>query len=109
MANRFVSALLVLSFVGVCFSYQDDKGLSRSKPDDKERVVVKIAVQIPTPKEDEVILVLASGDFVAVKMGQIATIPSDERFRTIVGEHASFSFVEKGSTSGNNFWRVVRR
>ena len=72
-------------------------------------MLVKMAVQIPTPKEDEVILILASGDFVAVKMGQMATIPADEKFRTIVGERASFAFVEKGSTSGNNFWRVERR
>ena len=109
MTNRFVSAVLVLSFVGVCFSYQGDQGISRSKPDEKERVVVKMAVQIPTPKTEEVVLVLNSGDFAVLKMGQMATIPADEKFRTLVGEQASFSFVEKGSTSGNNFWRVERR
>ena len=76
MANRFVSALLVLSFVSVCFSYQGgaDPGLGKGKPDEKERVLVKMAIQIPTPKENEVTLVLATGDFVIVKMGQIATI-----------------------------------
>ena len=111
MANRFVSALLVLSFVALCFSYQGgaDPGLGKGKPDEKERMLVKTSVQIPTPKDDEVTLVLASGDFVVVKMGQMATIPPDEKFRTIVGEHASFTFDSKGSTSGNNFWRVERR
>lgn len=111
MGNRFVSALLVLSFVGVCFSYQGgaDPGLGKGKPDDKERVVVKMAVQIPTPQENEVVVVLHSGDFAILKMGQMATIPADEKFRTFVGERASFSFVEKGTTSGNNFWRVERR
>ncbi|MEI7986612.1 MAG: hypothetical protein WCI55_13380 [Armatimonadota bacterium] len=110
MTNRFVSAFLVLSFVGVCFSYQGgDPGLGKGKPEDKDRMVVKMAVQIPTPKENEVVLVLDSGDFVIMRLGQIATIPATEKFRTIVGENASFSFVEKGSTSGNNFWRVERR
>jgi hypothetical protein len=111
VANRFVSVLLVLSFVGVCFSYQGgaDPGLSKGKTAEKEHVLVKMAVQIPTPKEDEVIVVLNSGDWAALRMGQMATIPADEKFRTLVGERASFSFVEKGSTSGNNFWRVERR
>lgn len=71
--------------------------------------MVKMAVQIPTPKPDEVTLVLNSGDFCVMKAGQIATIPEGEKFRTIVGENASFSFVERGPTSGNNFWRVDRR
>ena len=111
VTNRFVSAFLVLSFVGVCFSYQGgaDPGLSKGKPEDKDRMVVKMAVQIPTPKENEVVLILDSGDFVTMRLGQIATIPATEKFRTIVGENASFSFVEKGTTSGNNFWRVERR
>ena len=111
VTNRFVSAFLVLSFVGVCFSYQGgaDPGLSKGKPEDKDRMVVKMAVQIPTPKENEVVLILDSGDFVTMRQGQIATIPATEKFRTIVGENASFSFVEKGTTSGNNFWRVERR
>ncbi len=111
MTNRFVSAFLVLSFVGVCFSYQGgaDPGLGKGKPEDKERMVIKMAVQIPTPKENEVVLILDSGDFVTIRLGQIATIPATEKFRTIVGENASFSFVEKGTTSGTNFWRVERR
>ena len=111
MTNRFASAFLVLSFVGVCFSYQGggDPGLGKGKPDEKERVMVKMAVQIPTPREEEIVLILSSGDFAVLKMGQMATIPDGEKFRTLVGEKASFSFVEKGETSGNNFWKVMRR
>jgi len=62
-----------------------------------------MAVQIPSPKEDEVILVLRLGRFLRCEDGQMATIPADEKFRTIVGEHASFSFVEKGSTAETIF------
>ena len=109
VANRFLSALLVLSFVGLCFSYQGDQDKNPIKQDPKERVLVKMAVQIPTPKDEEVVLILQSGDFAIVKMNQIATIPENEKFRTIVGEHASLSVVEKGETSGNNFWKVTKR
>lgn len=109
VANRFLSAVLVLSIVGLSFSYQGDKAPQTKKPEAKESVILKMAVQIPTPKEDEVVLVLGSGDFCVLKMGQMATIPIDEKFRTMVGERASFTYVEQGAKSGNNFWRVEGR
>lgn len=116
MTNRLLSILFVLSLVGICFSYQSesqnqtqgDPGLSRSKPS-AETVILKYAVQIPTPKETEVVVVFESGNFVVAKQNQIVTIPANEPFRTIVGERASFTFSEKGSTSGNNFWIVSLR
>ncbi len=114
MTNRVLSLIFVLSLVGICSSYQGqsqnqgDPGLNRGKQS-SETVVLKYAVQIPTPKETEVVVVFDSGNFVVAKQNQIVTIPANEPFRTIVGERASFTFSEKGTTSGNNFWIVSLR
>lgn len=110
MTSRILAALLGLSFVGICMSYQGqaDPALNRGKQGN-DTVVLKYAVQIPTPKEDEVVVIFESGNFAVAKLNQMVTIPADEHFRTVVGERASFEFREKGSTSGNNFWLVTRR
>lgn len=98
-----------MSIVGLGFSYQGDSNSQAKKPEQKEPIIVKMSVQIPTPKDNEVVLVLGAGDFCVLKLGQMATIPTEEKFRTMVGEHASFTFVEQGAKSGNNFWRVEAR
>jgi len=110
VANRFVSAILVLSFVGVCFSYQvGDTGLTRGKQDDKPIVVGRMSSKIPTPEKDECVVIFESGDHAVVKIGQLVSMPSTEKFRGIWGESVTLVFDEKGATSGNNIWKVARR
>ena len=111
MANRFISGLLVLSFVGVCYSYQGgDAGLNRDKQaDDKKPVLVRMSVQLPTPGKEEGVVIFENGDFMLIKIGQLVSIPATERFRGVWGESTAFIFREKGATSGNNLWVLDRR
>ncbi len=110
VTNRIFAALLALSFVGVCFSYQGQSDAQKTaKPGTDEKVILKMPVQIPTPKESEVVVVFDNGSFAVARQNQIVTIPANEKFRSIVGEHASLNFSEKGETSGNNFWIVKSR
>ena len=111
VTNRILSGLLVLSFVGVCYSYQDgDAGLSRNKQgDDKRPAVFKQSVLIPTPAKEEGVVIFENGDFAVLKQGQNVSIPPNEKFRGIWGENAALIFVDNGDTSGNNIWKLTRR
>jgi hypothetical protein len=111
VANRFLSGLIVLSFVGVCYSFQGgDTGLVRDKQGDEKRpVVLKQSVLIPTPGKDEGVVIFENGDFALIHLGQNVSIPPTEKFRGIWGENVTLIFLEKGQTSGNNVWKLDRR
>lgn len=72
-------------------------------------IVTRTNVQIPTPKDYEVVVIFATGDFAVLTEGQYFSIPKSEVFRTIWGKRAEYTYRSLGEKSGNLNYEVVRR
>lgn len=72
-------------------------------------IVTRTNVQIPTPKDYEVVVIFATGDFAVLTEGQYFSIPKSEAFRTIWGKRAEYTYRSLGEKSGNLNYEVVRR
>lgn len=88
-----------------------DPGIGRTKNDSGAAVpiVARTSVQIPTPKDSEVVVIFATGDFAVLTQGQYFSIPKNEPFRTIWGRSAEYTYRNLGEKSGNLNYEVIRR
>jgi hypothetical protein len=110
--NRFSWILAAFCLLTIGFSQQgSDSGLGRTKADTAPvaPIVTRTNVQIPTPKENEVVVIFANGDFSVLSEGQFFSLPKGELFRTIWGKRAGYTYRSLGEKSGNLNYEVIRR
>lgn len=103
----WIAATICLLAIGVS-QQGSDQGLGRTKKE-VAPVVTVTSVQIPTPKDNEVIVIFANGDFSVLATGQFFSIPKGELFRTIWGKRAEYTYRNLGEKSGNLNFEVISR
>jgi hypothetical protein len=110
--NRFSWILAAFCLLTIGVSQQgSDPGLGKVKNETAPvgPIVTRTNVQIPTPKELEVVVIFANGDFAVLTQGQFFSIPKGEPFRTIWGKNAEYTYRNLGEKSGNLNYEVIRR
>lgn len=109
--NRLTWILAVCCLLTIGVSQQgSDPGLGRAKEGAAPAPVIQIkpSVQIPTPKDTEVVVIFLTGDYIVLTQGQSFSVPNGESFRTAQGAKANWRFRNRGEASGNFVYEVIR-
>ena len=107
MANRLLSGLLILSFVGVSYSYDGGHTVKQAKG--QRSVVSQPSKRIPTPEKNEGIVIFDNGDYMSIRLGQIVSIPKEEKFRGVWGQSVDLVYVDAETVVDAYRWKLEIR